>query len=66
MKITCQRETLTAAFALAASIAPTRSPKEILQNVKVTASGDRITLTATDLDVGFLLDGEEGVEVETE
>ncbi|EMI18823.1 DNA polymerase III, beta subunit [Rhodopirellula maiorica SM1] len=66
MKITCQRESLTAAFALAASIAPTRSPKEILQNVKVTASGSRITLTATDLDVGIRLDLEDGVEVETE
>ena len=43
MKITCQREALTAAFSLAASIAPTRSPKEILLNVKITAAGDKIT-----------------------
>ncbi len=66
MKITCQRDALTSAFALAASIAPSRSPKEILQNVKVTASGGRITLTATDLDVGIRLDLEEGVEVHSE
>ncbi|TWU40802.1 DNA polymerase III subunit beta [Novipirellula artificiosorum] len=66
MKITCLRESLTSAFALAASIAPTRSPKEILQNVKVTATGSRITLTATDLDVGIRLEVSEGVEVENE
>ncbi len=66
MKITCRREPLTAAFALAASIAPTRSPKEILQNVKLTAAGDRITLTATDMEVGVRLDLQEGVEIENE
>ncbi len=66
MKITCQREPLTAAFSLAASIAPTRSPKEILQNVKITAGGGKITLTATDMEVGIRLELEEGVEVETE
>jgi len=66
MKITCQREPLTNAFALAASIAPTRSPKEILQNVKVTAAGGKITLTATDMEVGIRLELVEGVEIETE
>ena len=66
MKITCQRESLTNAFALAASIAPARSPKEILQNVKVTAASGKITLTATDMEVGIRLDLEEGVTVETE
>ena len=66
MKITCHRETLTNAFGLAASIAPTRSPKEILQNVKLTAAGGRIVLTATDMEVGIRLELEEGVEIETE
>ncbi len=66
MKITCQLEPLAAAFSLAASIAPTRSPKEILQNVKITAEGSKITLTATDMEVGIRLDLEEGVEVEAE
>ncbi len=66
MKITCQRESLTNAFALAASIAPTRSPKEILQNVKVTAAGGKLTLTATDMEVGIRLELEDGVEIETE
>lgn len=66
MKITCQRDALTSAFALAASIAPARSPKEILQNVKATASGGKLTLSATDMEVGIRLDVTEGVEVETE
>ncbi|QDT01635.1 DNA polymerase III subunit beta [Rubripirellula lacrimiformis] len=66
MKITCQRESLTNAFALAASIAPARSPKEILQNVKVTAAGGKLTLTATDMEVGIRLELEDGVEIEVE
>ena len=51
---------------MAASIAPARSPKEILQNVKVTASGGKLILTATDMEVGIRLELDEGVEVETE
>lgn len=66
MKIICQRDPLAAAFALAASIAPARSPKEILQNVKITASGDRLTLMATDQEVGIRLDVTDGVEILTE
>lgn len=66
MRIICEREPLAAAFALAASIAPARSPKEILHNVKVTASGGRTTLTATDMEVGIRLDVEQGVTVESE
>ena len=66
MKIICQRESLTNAFALAASIAPSRSPKEILQNVKVTAASSKLTLSATDMEVGIRLEIEDGVEVETE
>ena len=66
MKISCRREPLTTAFSLAASIAPTRSPKEILQNVKLTAAGQKITLTATDMEVGIRLDLQDGVEIETE
>jgi DNA polymerase-3 subunit beta len=66
MKITCQRDSLTSAFALAASIAPTRSPKEILQNVKVTASGGKLTLTATDMEVGIRLEMDENIDIETE
>ena len=63
MKITCQRESLTAAFSLAASVAPSRSPKEILQNVKVTATGGKTVLTATDQEVGIRIDLVDTVEI---
>ncbi|MEM6363146.1 MAG: DNA polymerase III subunit beta [Planctomycetota bacterium] len=66
MKITCQRDSLANAFALAASIAPARSPKEILQNVKITAVGEKLTLSATDQEVGVRLDLTEGVEITNE
>lgn len=66
MKITCNREALTGAFTLAASIAPQRSPKEILQNVKLTAAGGKLTLAATDMEVGVRTELTEGVEIEIE
>ncbi len=52
MKITCHREKLLSAFQTASSVAPTRSPKPILQNVKFEASGQNATLLATDLEIG--------------
>lgn len=64
MKITCDREKLLAAFQAVAAVAPARSPKPILQNVKleVTDSGEA-TLYATDLEVSIRR-GVEGVEAE--
>jgi DNA polymerase-3 subunit beta len=52
MKITCDREKLLAAFQIAASVAPTRSPKPILQNVKLEVADETAILMATDLEVG--------------
>ncbi len=66
MKITCDREKLAAAFQLAASVAPSRSPKEILQNVRLTAIGKAVSLAATDMEVGIRLELTEGVEIHTE
>ncbi len=66
MKIVCQRESLTNGFVLAASIAPSRSPKEILMNVKVTAAGGKLVFVATDMEVGIRLEVEDGIEIETE
>ncbi|MEM7311701.1 MAG: DNA polymerase III subunit beta, partial [Planctomycetota bacterium] len=66
MKITCERDKLQAAFQTAASVAPSRSPKPILQNVKLTAedkgSEGIATLMATDTEVGIRLDVA-GIEV---
>lgn len=53
MKITTNREKLHHAFQTAASVAPSRSPKPILQNVKIQVREDGTTLMATDLEVGI-------------
>ncbi|HVT30860.1 MAG TPA: DNA polymerase III subunit beta [Lacipirellulaceae bacterium] len=53
MKITCNREKMLHAFQTVAAIAPARSPKPILQNVKLEVAKDKSTLMATDLEVGI-------------
>jgi DNA polymerase-3 subunit beta len=53
MKVVCQREKLLAAFQTAAAIAPSRSPKPILQNVKLEVSAEDAVLLATDLEIGI-------------
>ena len=53
MKISCDREQLLHAFQTVATVAPSRSPKPILQNVKLDASSEGVTLTATDLEIGI-------------
>ncbi len=53
---------MLAAFQLAASVVPIRSPKEILLNIKLEATEERVTLMATDTDAGIRLDVE-GVDV---
>ncbi|QEG32743.1 DNA polymerase III subunit beta [Bythopirellula goksoeyrii] len=64
MKISCDREQLLHAFQTVASVAPSRSPKPILQNVKLEASAEKVTLLATDLEVGIRHDVE-GVDIQT-
>ena len=53
MKISCDREQLLHAFQTVATVAPARSPKPILQNVKLEVSGDAAVLLATDLEIGI-------------
>lgn len=53
MKVICQRESLLAAFQTAAAVASPRSPKPILQNVKLEATADGAILLATDLEVSI-------------
>ncbi len=53
MKISCDREQLLQAFQTVASVAPSRSPKPILQNVKLEVTDQAVTLLATDLEVGI-------------
>ncbi len=54
MKALCNREGLLAAFGMVGGVVPARSPKPILQSVKLVAdSEDGSTLMATDLEVGI-------------
>ncbi|HYO24099.1 MAG TPA: DNA polymerase III subunit beta [Lacipirellulaceae bacterium] len=53
MKISCDREQLLHAFQTVATVAPSRSPKMILNNVKLDAGPDGAALTATDLEIGI-------------
>jgi len=52
MKIVCERDKLLEAFHTAALFAPSRSPKQILTNVKLDVDKSGATLSATDLEVG--------------
>jgi DNA polymerase-3 subunit beta len=53
MKISCDREQLLQAFQTVASVAPSRSPKPILQNVKLEVTEQGAMISATDLEVGI-------------
>ena len=53
MKALCNREGLLAAFGMVGGVVPSRSPKPILQNIKLVADPDEGSIVmATDLEVG--------------
>ena len=56
MKITCEREKLLVAFQTAASVAPLRSPKPILRNVRLDVTENQAILMATDMEVGIRIE----------
>lgn len=56
MKIVCEREPLLSAFHTAALVAPARSPKPILRNVKFDVSDANVVLMATDMEVGVRIE----------
>ncbi len=64
MKVTCNREKLLHAFQTVAAVAPARSPKPILQNVKLEITPERTVLMATDLEIGIRYEVA-GIDVET-
>lgn len=64
MKIKCDREQLLSAFQSAAMVAPSRSPKTILQNVKMDVGPNGGLFMATDMEVGIRINVA-GIEVET-
>ncbi len=54
MKARCKRKELLAALGMVSGVVPTRSPKPILQNVKLVVDPEvGTTLMATDLEVGI-------------
>ncbi len=56
MKIKIEREPLLHSFQTVAAVAPIRSPKEILRNVKMEAKDGTVTLSATDTELGIRME----------
>jgi DNA polymerase-3 subunit beta len=56
MKITCDREKLLSAVQLAGTVAPARSPKPILEKLKLDVAGETGVLMATDMEIGVRVD----------
>ncbi|MBL8850830.1 MAG: DNA polymerase III subunit beta [Planctomycetaceae bacterium] len=56
MKIMCQRAQLAAGLQNVGGVVPTRTPKEILRNVKLHVADRKATLIATDQEVGIRYD----------
>ncbi len=53
MKVKFNKAAMQEALGLVSSIVPTRTPKPILQCLRMSAKGDTITLSATDAEVGI-------------
>lgn len=53
IKLHCQRGALATAFAVVSAVVPSRTPKPILQNVKLQTAGGKTTLLATDSEIAI-------------
>ena len=53
MKVICNRGALLEALTVAGNVVAARTPKPVLQCVKLTAADDRLTVAATDLEVAI-------------
>ena len=56
MKIKVNRESFQKVFQIASAVAPVRSPKTILQNIKLNVTEKETVLTATDMELGVRLE----------
>lgn len=54
MRFHCHRPSLAAAFGLVGGVIPSRTPKEILQNVRLSVQDDTLSLSATDSEIGIV------------
>lgn len=52
MKLSCSRADLWNAFQIVSAVVPTRTPREILRNIKLTVADGAATLMGTDQQVG--------------
>ena len=53
MKVICNRGALLEALSIAGTVSSARTPKPVLQCVKLTAADDRLVIAATDLEVAI-------------
>lgn len=53
MKVICNRGALLEALTIAGSVVTSRTPKPVLQCIKLSAGNDRLTIAATDLEVAI-------------
>lgn len=53
MKLYCNRAALTAAFQVVGGVVPTKTPKDILTNVKVQAKDGVVTVEGTDTEISI-------------
>ncbi len=53
MKLVCHRPTLAAALQIVAGVVPSRTPKEVLKNIKLTVDGGKAVLIGTDQEIGI-------------
>jgi DNA polymerase-3 subunit beta len=56
MKIVCNREKFLSGFLIVSGLVPTRSPKDILSNIKLEAIDGKLVLMATDQEAGIRLE----------
>ncbi|HEY0008664.1 MAG TPA: DNA polymerase III subunit beta [Tepidisphaeraceae bacterium] len=65
MKVICNRGALQEALSIAGTVSSGRTPKPVLQCVKLSATEDRLTISATDLEVAIRYSDTQ-VQVETQ
>ena len=65
MKLHCHRPALAAALQVVSGVVPSRTPKEVLKNIKLEVAGGKATLLGTDSEVGVRYEIP-GVEIASE
>src|SRR5690606_21751262 len=53
MQVTFKRPSLLEAFSVVSGVVPSRTPKEILKNIKLVVDDQQVTLIGTDQEIGI-------------